>query len=436
MTSRKTLEGRIRSRRARVGILGLGYVGLPLAMEFVRAGYRVTGFDVVAGKVEALNAGKSYIPDVPSSAVRDAVRRGRFEATTDFGGLGGMDTVSMCVPTPLGKTRDPDMSFVESASREVRARLHPGMLVVLESTTYPGTTEEVLVPLLTEGGLRVGEDLFVAFSPERVDPGNAHYGVRNTPKVIGGITAACTEVAALLYGRAVDRVVPVSSAGAAEMVKLLENTFRSVNIGLVNEVALMCSKLRLDVWEVIDAAATKPFGFMPFRPGPGIGGHCIPIDPLYLSWKLRSLNYQARFIDLADVVNSAMPEHVVEVISRALNDRRKSVRGSRVLVLGVAYKRDIDDLRESPSLEVIRHLRERGASVRVCDPHVSRFRIGKEEFRPVKPTPRELRGSDAAVIITDHSAFDYRSIVRHAPLVVDTRNATAGIRHGGNVVKL
>jgi len=294
----------------------------------------------------------------------------------------------------------------------------------------------VLLPLLLGDGLRVGEEFFLAFSPERVDPGNPRYGVRNTPKVIGGITARCTEVAALLYGEAVDRVVPVSGAAAAEMVKLLENTFRSVNIGLVNEVALMCSRLGLDVWEVIDAAATKPFGFMAFRPGPGIGGHCIPIDPLYLSWKLRSLNYQARFIELADVVNSAMPEHVVEILSRALNDRSRSVKGSRVLVLGVAYKRDIDDLRESPSLEVIRLLRGRGALVKVVDPHVGSFRIGKEAFRPVKATPRALRAADAVVIVTDHSAFDYRSVVRHARLVVDTRNATAGIRHRGNVVKL
>ncbi len=431
------LKRRIRTRRAKVGILGLGYVGLPLVVEFVRAGFDVTGFDVVASKVDSLNRGRSYIPDVPSSAVRAALRRGRFRATTDFDGLAGMDAVSMCVPTPLSKTRDPDMSFVESASREVARRLHRDMIVILESTTYPGTTEEVLRPLLEEGGLRVGKDVFLAFSPERVDPGNPVYGVRNTPKVIGGLTPACTEMAVMLYGAAVDRVVPVSSAAAAEMVKLLENTFRSVNIGLVNEVALMCDKLRLDVWEIIEAASTKPFGYMKFTPGPGIGGHCIPIDPLYLSWKLKSLNYQARFIDLADVVNSSMPEHVVEKVAHALNDRSRAVRGSRVLVLGVAYKKDIDDLRESPALEVIDHLRKRGAKVRVCDSHVGPFRVGAETFTPVPPTPRELRAADVVVITTDHSDFNWAAVVRHARLVVDTRNATAKVRSSrDNVVRL
>ncbi len=433
----ETLKRRIRTRRAKVGILGLGYVGLPLVVEFVRAGFDVTGFDVVASKVDALNRGRSYIPDVPSSAVRSALKRKRFRATSNFDLLAGMDAVSMCVPTPLSKTRDPDMSFVESASREVAARLHRDMIVVLESTTYPGTTEEVLRPLLEEGGLRVGKDVFLAFSPERVDPGNPVYGVRNTPKVIGGITEACTEMAALLYGSAVDRVIPVSSAAAAEMVKLLENTFRSVNIGLVNEVAMMCDRLKLDVWEVIEAASTKPFGYMKFTPGPGIGGHCIPIDPLYLSWKLKSLNYQARFIELADAVNSSMPDHVVEKVAHALNGRSKAVRGSRVLVLGVAYKRDIDDLRESPALEVIEGLRERGAKVRVCDPHVGSFRIGEESFTPVPLTPRELRAADAVVITTDHSDFDWNSVVRNSRLIVDTRNATAKVKGGKqHVVRL
>ncbi len=430
------LRRRIEARRARVGILGLGYVGLPLAMEFVRAGFDVTGFEVIASKADALNRGRSYIGDVPTAAVKSAVRRGRFRATTDFDGLAAMDAVSMCVPTPLSKTRDPDMSFVESASREVARRLHRDMIVVLESTTYPGTTEEVLLPHLVRDGLRVGKDFFLAFSPERVDPGNPKYGVRNTPKVIGGITPACTEMAALLYSGAVDRVVPVSSAAAAEMVKLLENTFRSVNIGLVNETAIICDRLGLDVWEVIEAASTKPFGYMRFVPGPGIGGHCIPIDPLYLSWKMRSLNYQARFIELADSINTAMPEHVAEKLAAALNDRRKPVKGSRVLILGVAYKRDIEDLRESPALDVIRLLRLRGAAVRVCDPHVGPFRVEGEEFRPVRLTPRELRAADAVVITTDHSAFDYASVVRHARLVLDTRNATKGVKDRRNVVRL
>jgi UDP-N-acetyl-D-glucosamine dehydrogenase len=430
----------IEKREAHVGILGLGYVGLPLAMEFVRAGFDVTGFEVAAEKVRALNAGRSHVGDVPSAAVRRAVRSGRFRATADFEGLRDVDAVSLCVPTPLGKTRDPDMSFVEDASRAVAARMHRGMIVVLESTTYPGTTAEVLLPLLAADGLRAGRDFYLAFSPERVDPGNPVHGVRNTPKVIGGITPACTEAAALLYSKVVDRVVPVSSAAAAEMVKLLENTFRSVNIGLVNEVALMCDRLGLDAWEVIDAAATKPFGFMRFTPGPGIGGHCIPIDPLYLSWKLRSLNYQARFIELADAINSKMPDHVVEKLALALNDRRKAMKGSRVLVLGVAYKRDVVDLRESPALEVIRLLRGRGASVRVCDPHTGPFRIGGEEFTPVPCTPRELRAADAVVIVTDHSAFDWPAVIRHSRLVLDTRNATArartSARRRGNVVRL
>jgi UDP-N-acetyl-D-glucosamine dehydrogenase len=430
------LRRRIETGKAKVGILGLGYVGLPLAMEFVRAGMDVTGFEVVAGKAEAVNMGRSYIGDVPSAAVAKAVRAGRLRATTDFDGLARMDAVSMCVPTPLGKTRDPDMSFVESAAREVAKRLHPGMIIVLESTTYPGTTEEVLLPLLQKDGLRAGKDFYLAFSPERVDPGNPKYGVRNTPKVIGGITPECTEMAALLYSKAVDRVVPVSNAAAAEMVKLLENTFRSVNIGLVNEVALMCDRLRLDVWEVIEAAATKPFGFMKFTPGPGIGGHCIPIDPLYLSWKLRSLNYTARFIELADVINSGMPDHVVEKLAAALNDHRKPVKGSRVLVLGVAYKKNIEDLRESPALEVIRLLRGRGAEVRVCDPYVGSFRIGEEAFKPVPLTPKELKAADAVVITTDHAAFDYAAVVRHSRLVLDTRNATAKVKERRNVVRL
>jgi len=434
------IRRRIERREARVAILGLGYVGLPLAMEFVRAGFDVTGFDVDAGRVAALNAGKSHVGDVPASAVRSAVRSRRFRASTDFDLLKSADAVSLCVPTPLGKTRDPDMSFVEGAARAVAARLHPGMIVVLESTTYPGTTSEVLLPLLEGGGLRAGKEFHLAFSPERVDPGNPVWGVRNTPKVIGGITPACTQTAALLYSKVVDRVVPVSGTAAAEMVKLLENTFRSVNIGLVNEVALMCDRLGLDTWEVIDAAATKPFGFLRFTPGPGIGGHCIPIDPLYLSWKLRSLNYQARFIELADTINSRMPDHVVEKLALALNDRRRSVRGSKVLVLGVAYKRDVADVRESPALEIVRLLRGRGAAVRACDPLVGPFRVGAEEFRPVACTPKELKAADAVVVVTDHSAFDMEAVVRHARLVLDTRNATAKVRaladRRGNVVRL
>jgi len=437
LSSAAELRRRIQSREARVGVLGLGYVGLPLAMEFARAGFRVSGFDVAAEKVDRLNSGVSYVPDIPSARVAEAVKAGRFRASADFGGLAEVDAVSICVPTPLSKTRDPDMSFVERAAAEVAARMHRGMLVVLESTTYPGTTEEVLLPKLLEAdGLKVGEDFFLAFSPERVDPGNPKYGVRNTPKVVGGVTARCTEMAALLYGAAVDRVVPVSRAAAAEMVKLLENTFRSVNIGLVNEVAIMCDRLGLNVWEVIDAASTKPFGFMAFRPGPGLGGHCIPIDPLYLSWKLRSLNYRARFIELADTVNGEMPGYVVRKVSDALNARGKAVRGSRVLVLGVAYKRDIDDIRESPALEIVAELRHLGAEVQACDPHTGSFRVAGETFDPVPLTAEELRAADAVLIATDHAAFDYGLVVREARLVVDTRNATAGVADRKNVVLL
>jgi len=427
----------IESREARVGILGLGYVGLPLAMEFVRAGFRVTGFDVLADRVDLLNSGASHIGDVPAATVKAAVESGRFRATRDFAALGDTEAVSICVPTPLGKTRDPDMSFVEAAAREVKARLHKGQIVVLESTTYPGTTDEVLLPLLQAGGLRAGEDFFLAFSPERVDPGNAVYGVRNTPKVLGGVTPRCTELAVLLYSGAVDRVVPVSGAAAAEMVKLLENTFRSVNIGLVNEVAIMCDRLGLNVWEVIDAAATKPFGFMPFRPGPGLGGHCIPIDPLYLSWKLRTLNYRARFIELADAVNSEMPEHVVRKVADALNNRSRSVRGSRILLLGVAYKRDIEDVRESPAIEVFHLLRKQGAVLRVIDPHVREFDAGGgERIATVPLTDEELRAADAVVITTDHTAFDCARIVRESTLVVDTRNATAKVADRKKIVRL
>ncbi len=430
------LKRRIETREARVGILGLGYVGLPLAMEFVRGGLDVTGFDVVAEKAAALNAGNSHIADVPSATVRAALDAGRFRATADFDRLTDVDAISICVPTPLSKTRDPDMSFVEEAARQVQRRLRPGQIVVLESTTYPGTTVEVMLPLLAAGGLEVGKDFFLAFSPERVDPGNPVYGVRNTPKVLGGVTPACTDMAVRLYAGAVETVVPVSTAATAEMVKLLENTFRSVNIGLVNEVAIMCRRLGLDVWEVIDAAATKPFGYMPFRPGPGLGGHCIPIDPLYLSWKLRSLNYRARFIELADAVNAEMPEHVVRLVGDALNERGRAVRGSRVLLLGVAYKRDIEDIRESPALEILRELVARGADVRVVDPHVGSFRLGDATWEPVPLTDAELDGADVVVVTTDHSAFDMDRVVARARLVVDTRNATRAHRGAPNVVRL
>lgn len=436
-----TLREKIENRTARIGIIGLGYVGLPLADEFAQNGFRVLGFDLARGKVESVNRGESYIPDVPTAHIAAHREKGLIEATMDFDRLAEVDTVSICVPTPLSKTKDPDMSYVEAASRDVAKRVHPGMLVILESTTYPGTTDELVLPMLEKTGLKVGMDFFLAFSPERVDPGNPKYGVRNTPKVVGGHTDACTEMAALLYSKCVERVFPVSGTAAAEMVKLLENTFRSVNIGLVNEVAIMCEKLKLDVWEVIAAASTKPFGFMPFHPGPGLGGHCIPIDPLYLSWKLRALNYKARFIDLAAEVNTAMPDYVVDLVARALNDRERAVRGSNVLVLGMAYKRDIDDARESPAIDVYRLLQARGANVCYHDPFVPELHgdhgHGTFNAKSVPLTDDLLRWADCVVIATDHSSFDYKRVVDNARLVVDSRNATARVgKRLPNVVKL
>jgi UDP-N-acetyl-D-glucosamine dehydrogenase len=420
------LEATIQDGSARVGVLGLGYVGLPLSVEFAAAGLRVIGFDLAASKVEALNRGESYIQDVPGERVLALTREGRLRATTDFDALGECDALVICVPTPLSKTKDPDLSMVIDAAKAIGARLRAGQLVVLESTTYPGTTEELILPILLESGLQVGRDFFLAFSPERVDPGNSRFNTRNTPKVIGGLTAACSRVARALYGRAIDTPVPVSSPRAAEMVKLLENTFRSVNIGLVNEVALMCERLGIDVWEVIDAASSKPFGFMPFYPGPGLGGHCIPIDPFYLSWKLKTLDYRARFIELAGEVNSAMPEHVCSRVAEALNERCKSVKGSRILVLGVTYKKDIDDIRESPALDILRILERRGARVGYNDPYVAELDLNETRLRSQDLMPA-VREADAVVIVADHSGYVYGEIVDAAQLVVDTRNATRGI---------
>ena len=428
------LVEKIRTNTARVGTVGLGYVGLPLSVEFAAAGLTVTGFDVSAEKVEAVNAGRSYIKDVPGSRVAELVKGGHLDASGNFDGLAACDAVIICVPTPLGKTRDPDLSMVVDAARAIAARLRPGQLVVLESTTYPGTTEELILPLLTEKGLKVGEDFFLAFSPERVDPGNERYNTRNTPKIIGGVTPECARVAQALYAKAVDTVIPVSNPRAAEMVKLLENTFRSVNIGLVNEVALMCDRLGVDVWEVIDAAASKPFGFMPFYPGPGLGGHCIPIDPLYLSWKLKTLNYRARFIELAGEVNSEMPEYVCKRVAAALNDMEKSVKGSAVLVLGVSYKRDVDDVRESPALDILRLLESRGARVGYNDPNVSQLHWNGITLESQDLMPA-VRRADVVVIVTDHTAYRYPEIVEAARVVVDTRNATKGIQ-SPKIIKL
>jgi UDP-N-acetyl-D-glucosamine dehydrogenase len=408
-------------RHLQFGIVGLGYVGLPLAVELAQAGYRVLGFDLNPDVVEGLNAGRSHVKDVTDAQLQKQCER--FSATTDMSRLSEPDAISICVPTPLSKFKDPDVSFIVAATEAVKKRLRRGQAIILESTTYPGTTREIMLPALESTGLTVGQDFFLAFSPERVDPGNSRYGTRNTPKVVGGITADCRRVAVALYQPAIDTLVPVSTTEAAELVKLLENTFRSVNIGLVNEMAIVCDKLGVDVWEVIDAAATKPFGFMKFLPGPGLGGHCIPIDPHYLAWKMCGLNYKTRFIDLAGELNTEMPMFWVHKLAEALNGQGKAVRGASVLVLGVAYKRDVEDIRESPALDIIRLLEGQGARVTYFDPHVPRFREDGQEFRSVKLTPDVVAAADCVMIVTDHTVVDYRMIKRMAKLVVDTRNA-------------
>ena len=423
----RELLQKIESKTVQVGVIGMGYVGLPLAIEIASSGIKVLGIDVVESKVKQINEGRSYIPDVSPAAVSRHVQSGRFRAVNDFKILSSLDAIIICVPTPLSKTKDPDLSMVVSAVERIAEHLRPNQLIVLESTTYPGTTEELMLPKFEEAGLKVGKDFFLAFSPERVDPGNSVYNTRNTPKVIGGITSNCLEVASKLYQHFIEKVVPVSSSRAAEMVKLLENTFRSVNIGLVNEVALMCDRLRVDVWEVIEAAASKPFGFMPFQPGPGLGGHCIPIDPLYLSWKLKTLNYRARFIELASEINADMPHYVVNKVNDALNAFSKSVKNSKILILGVSYKKDIDDLRESPALDVIQLLQNRGAKVMYHDPYVPEIRLDGTSLISMN-LDQGLRDADCAVIITNHSNIDYRKVVDASKVVLDTRNATKGIK--------
>jgi UDP-N-acetyl-D-glucosamine dehydrogenase len=423
MSVAEDLIARAERRDLLFGIVGLGYVGLPLAVELAQAGYRVLGFDVEQKVVDGLNARHSHVKDVSDAQLQAVVDSGRFSATSDMMRLAEPDAVSICVPTPLSKFKDPDVSYIVAATEAVKRTLRRGQAIILESTTYPGTTREILLPALESTGLAVGEDFFLAFSPERVDPGNSHYGTRNTPKVVGGITPDCIRVAMALYQPAIETLVPVSTTEAAELVKLLENTFRSVNIGLVNEMAIVCDKLGVDVWEVIEAAATKPFGFMKFLPGPGLGGHCIPIDPHYLAWKMRGLNYKTRFIDLAGELNTEMPLFWVRKVSEALNQQSKAVRGALVLVLGVAYKRDIDDLRESPALDIIRLLEGQGARVSYHDPHVPVFAEDGHEFRSVPLEPETVAAADCVMIVTDHSAVDYRMIRRKAKLVVDTRNA-------------
>ena len=436
---KEQLSARIADRTAVVGVIGLGYVGLPLAVEFGKAGFKVIGFDVSQRVCDLLNRGESHIQDVPAREVAELVKNGLLVATTDAEVLREADAISIAVPTPLGKTRDPDMSYVQAAAETIAKVAHPGLLVVLESTTYPGTTREVIMPLLTSAGYTIGKDIFLAFSPERVDPGNPVYHTKNTPKVVGGITDACTELATALYSSCIDTIVPVSSTEVAELVKLLENTFRSVNIAMANEMAIICDKLGVSVWEVIDAAATKPFGFMKFTPGPGIGGHCIPLDPHYLAWKMRTLNYKTRFIDLAGEINTAMPSFVVEKVSHALNAQKKPMNGSQVLILGVAYKRDIDDVRESPALDVMRLLEAHGAIVSYHDPYIATVRDEDGHGDSASPvrlrhsvelTDSALASADAVVIVTDHKALDYQRVVDKAKLVVDTRNATSRTRGG------
>ncbi len=426
MNYKQALLSKFASRKALIAVAGLGYVGLPLAVEFAESGFRVLGLDVEADKARRINDGRSYIADVPDERIRKLVEAGMLSATCEYEDLRGVDAISICVPTPLRKTRDPDMSYIIRAAQSIATICRPGMLIVLESTTYPGTTEEIILPEITGNDFVVGEDVFVAYSPERTDPGNQTYAVRNTPKVVGGITAHCSEVANALYSAAVDTIIEVSSPTAAEMVKLLENTFRAVNIGLVNEMALMCDKLDIDVWEVINAAATKPFGYMPFFPGPGLGGHCIPVDPHYLSWKLKTLNYNARFIELASEINTSMPYYVIEKITDALNNQERSVRGSRIVVLGVAYKRDVDDVRESPALDIISLLRNRGAVVCFHDPYVAEIRLDNEQELKSEPyCPRLLQDADCVVVVTDHSIFDWREIATNSRAIVDTRHVFA-----------
>ncbi|MGD0668963.1 MAG: nucleotide sugar dehydrogenase [Bryobacteraceae bacterium] len=418
------LQHKIIEKRARVGIVGLGYVGLPLAVEFAKAGFSVTGIDISQEKTRRVNAGDSYVGDIPSATLKPLVESGKLRATTDFSVALELDTINICVPTPLRKTKDPDMSFIVSSCQEISHHFHAGSLVILESTTYPGTTEEVVLPILSKSGLEVGRDFFLCFSPERVDPGNPKFQTVNIPKVVGGCTPACTEMGRLFYAQALETVVPVSSTQVAEMVKLLENTFRMINIGLANEIALMCDRMGINVWEVIDAAATKPFGFMPFYPGPGLGGHCIPIDPFYLSWKTKQAGIEARFIELAGYINGQMPHFVTDKVQNALNDAGKPVKGSRIHVMGVAYKRNIDDMRESPALDVLLLLERLGGILSYSDPHVPHLRL---DGLQLEAQPEAAAAdADCVVIITDHAGFDYRALVERAPLIVDTRNALKG----------
>jgi UDP-N-acetyl-D-glucosamine dehydrogenase len=429
------LLARLKRKDFTAAVIGLGYVGLPLAVEYAGAGIRVIGVDSDGEKIRAIRSGNSYVDDVSSESIRGAVENGLLRATSDYSALAEADTVNICVPTPLRKTKDPDLSYVVNAAEQVAKYLHRDMLIVLESTTYPGTTNELLVPMFEKRGFTVGTDIFLAFSPERVDPGNPQYSTKNIPKVVGGATPRCTKMAAALYTNVMERVHPVSTATVAEMVKLLENTFRSVNIGLVNEIALMCNRMGIDVWEVIDAAKTKPFGFMPFYPGPGIGGHCIPLDPFYLSWKAKQFGFESRFIELAGVINGQMPHFVVGKVVDALNRFKKSVNGAKVLILGVAYKKNISDVRESPAFDILQLLSQKGAKLSYCDPHVP---VLSEHGMRMKTEPfsaATLKKADCVVVVTDHSDFDYRLVARESKVIVDARNALKG-KNGNKIIKL
>ena len=419
----RELKKKIRDRSAKAGVVGLGYVGLPLAVEMARKGYQVTGIDLIREKVDAVNSGISYVLDVPSEALLPFISANKMRATQSLAAVEKLDTLNICVPTPLRKNKDPDLSYVIAAVEAIRNHIRPGQLIILESTTYPGTTREIVLPILEESGLRVGRDFFLAYSPERVDPGNQQYTTSNIPKVVGGITSRCTEIAVLLYEQFIETVIPVSSTDSAEMVKLLENTFRSVNIALANEMALTCHTLGINVWEVIDAAKSKPFGFMPFYPGPGLGGHCIPVDPYYLTWKARMNGCEPRLIELAGHINSQMPAFIVRLIADALNEKGKTLKGSNILGLGVSYKRDTNDLRESPALHVLEGLHRKGASISFSDPYVSSINLEQKTIHSVELTAETLRSMDCVVVLTDHSGVDYALVAKFGPLIVDTRNA-------------
>lgn len=433
--NKEILKEKILKKEAKIGIIGLGYVGLPLAVEIAKANYRVIGFDISERKISLLKNGFSYIQDVSSEEIKELIKEGKFYPETNMDLLSEVDSVSICVPTPLNKTRDPNISYILNAIEILKKYVHPGMLIILESTTYPGTTREILLPALSQS-LQVGKDIFIAFSPERIDPGNKIYTLRNTPKIVGGITKDCTELAKLLYEQFVEKVISVSSPEAAEMAKLLENTFRAVNIGLVNEIAIMCNKLGLDTWEVIEAAATKPFGFMRFNPGPGLGGHCIPIDPLYLSWKLKTLNYTARFIELASEINSHMPEFVVGKIADCLNEKSKSINSSKILIIGVSYKKDTADIRESPALDIIKLLQAKGAILDYYDPYIPSFKVDDILYHSIQFEKISFPFYDIAIIVTDHSCIDYQHLVNNLSLILDCRNATKGLSGKAKIVKL